>query len=135
MARKRKTDMSEPAPAAPAAAPPGENGAQCPRRPVATFKCSSGKDTWVEVAVWENEVHYQNGEVGTQHVACFSRSYKNGDGWKTNHSYRVNDLMILQHLLQRAFAWMADHRVIFDRPVATPQAPKENGAPKEEIPF
>ena len=88
MARKKKDETVEAVPSA--APPPGENGTQGPRRPVAAFKCASGKDTYVEVAVWENEVHYQNGETGTQHVASFSRSYKNGEGWKTNHSYRVS---------------------------------------------
>lgn len=112
-------------------APAGENGAQGPRRPVATFKCASSRDTYVEAAVWENEVNYQDGSKGTQYVVSFSRSYKNGEGWKTNHSYRAHDLVILEHLLRRAHAWVTDQRVIHDVPVAAPV----NGTAHEPIPF
>ena len=42
--------------AAEALPPESEHGPQEKRRPVFTLKCASGKDTWIEVAVWQNEM-------------------------------------------------------------------------------
>jgi hypothetical protein len=119
---RKKTDVeppTDPSPPPVETPSPGEaptNGHQEKRQPVAKFKCASGKDTYIEVAVWENAVTYQDGTAGTQLSTSFSRSYKNGEGWKTNYSFRQHDLPILLYLLQKAHGWMLEQRVVSDVP-------------------
>ena len=126
MARKKKTDLVAPDPPAAtgvdgtsvtdAPRPEPQRDQQEKRRPSFALKCASGKDTWIEVAVWENEVAYQDGGRGTQLVTSFSRSYRNGEGWKTNFSFRQHDLPVLGFLLDRAHAWILERRAVHDVP-------------------
>src|SRR4051812_5611752 len=111
MAKKRNAEAPAETPVNGHVEPTPDQGQQEKRRPVQTFKCASGKDTWIEVAVWTNEVTYQDGGKGTQLSTTFSRSYKHNEEWRTNYSYRQHDLPVLLYLMQQAYAWILDQRV------------------------
>jgi hypothetical protein len=102
--------------------PPGEivqetNG-HPPRKVVKKFSCQSGKDTSIVVEVVENKFQTQSGEDVTNLCAVCSRPYVKVDGQLgTSYSYRHNDVPLLIHLLQKAHAFMLDHRLIEDDPV------------------
>ena len=53
-------------------------------KPVAELRIGAVKAT-----VWENEV----GGI-TRHNVTFSRIYRDGDQWKTSHSFGLNNLLV-----------------------------------------
>ena len=80
------------------------------RKPNQTFKIHSDRTTVLEVAIWENEVRYDD-KVSVQHSIQLSRSYKNGDGkWVSNTAYRTHDLPLVRFLMDKAHSWCTDRR-------------------------
>ena len=84
------------------------NGAR--RKPDQSYKIYSDKTTQLEVAIWENEVRYDD-KVSVQHSIVLSRAYKNGEGkWVPSTAYRTYDLPLVRFLMDKAHAWCADRR-------------------------
>jgi hypothetical protein len=44
----------------------------------------------ITASIWENKT-----EKGTFHNVTFERRYKDGDQWKSSHSYNADDLLAL----------------------------------------
>jgi hypothetical protein len=85
-----------------------QNGSK--RKPDQTFKVWSDKTTILEVAIWENEVRYDD-KVSVQHSIVLSRSFKNAEGkWGPSTAYRTHDLPLVSCLLDRAHAWCVSRR-------------------------
>lgn len=60
----------------------------------------------VSVSVWKNEgISQQNGKPYTFYTVSTQRSYLDKDGatWKNTQSFKVNDLLKLARLLEKAF--------------------------------
>ena len=66
----------------------------------------------VKATIWENHV----GDVLRYNVTL-SRSYKDGDEWKSTESFGRDDLLTLAKAIDRAHSWICDQRA----------APKSNG--------
>ena len=82
-------------------------------KPVAELRIGAVKAT-----VWENEV----GGI-SRHNVTFSRIYRDGDQWKTTHSFGFNNLLILAKLADQA------HTLIAERNAASAQ---EASAPDDD---
>ena len=52
----------------------------------------------IEASIWENE--HDDGKKS--HAVTFSRSYKDGDDWKTSTSFRVEHLLLLAKAADQA---------------------------------
>ena len=74
------------------------------RKPDQSYKLYSDKTTQLEVAIWENEVRYDD-KVSVQHSIVLSRSYRNGEGkWVPSTAYRTHDLPLARFLMEKAHA-------------------------------
>ena len=58
----------------------------------------------IKAAVWENQV----GEL-TRYNVTFSRSYKDGEVWKTSESFGRDDLLVLAKVADCAHSWIFEH--------------------------
>ena len=67
-------------------------------KPVADLRIGAVKAT-----VWGNEV----GGI-TRHNVTFSRIYRDGDQWKTTHSFGFNNLLTLAKLADQAHTLIAE---------------------------
>ena len=56
----------------------------------------------VQAAVWSNE-----GPIGLWHNVTFTRSFKQGDEWKSSSSFNRDDLLVLARIATAAFDWVA----------------------------
>ncbi len=120
MARKKDAaPIAQPEPAqvnASAAAAGETNGSaakpnDAPRKPDQAFAIWSDRTTRLQVAIWENEVRYDD-KVSLQHSVVLTRSFKNAEGnWTDSGSYRTHDLPLVRVLLELAHAWCAKRRV------------------------
>ena len=81
-------------------------------KPVAELRIGAVKAT-----VWENEV----GGI-TRHNVTFSRIYRDGDQWKTSHSFGLNNLLVLAKLADQV------HTLISERNAEAAPAPGDNEA-------
>ena len=70
-------------------------------KPVAELRIGAVKAT-----VWENEV----GGI-TRHNVTFSRIYRDGDQWKTSHSFGLNNLLVLAKLADQVHTLIAERTV------------------------
>ena len=59
----------------------------------------------IRAAIWENET--QNGSL---HNATLSRSYKDGDNWKSSTSFGRDDLLLVAKVADMAHTWIFQHR-------------------------
>ena len=71
------------------------------RRPVHEIRLGS-----VKGAVWRND-----GPNGPWHTVTFERLYKDGEEWKSTHSFRAEDLLVLAKLADQAHSWMIEQEV------------------------
>jgi hypothetical protein len=55
----------------------------------------------IKVAVWKNDT--QNGVL---YKATFSRSYRDGNEWKTTESFGRDDLLVLAKVADQAHSWI-----------------------------
>mgnify|MGYP001618752138 CR=1 FL=1 len=55
----------------------------------------------VQAAVWAND-----GTNGPWHNVTFSRSFKQGDEWKSSSSFNRDDLLVLSKVADAAFDWI-----------------------------
>ena len=60
----------------------------------------------VEVAVFERTVDNGNNSFATFSTGV-RRTYKDGDEYKSIHSFRPEDLLALAHALTEAFSWIS----------------------------
>ena len=81
-------------------------------KPVAELRIGAVKAT-----VWENEV----GGI-TRHNVTFSRIYRDGDQWKTSHSFGLNNLLVLAKLADQV------HTLISERNAEAAPARGDNEA-------
>ena len=96
------------APPSEPAAQPSQNGGK--RKPNQTFKVFSDKTTVLEVAVWENDISYDD-RRSVQHSIVLSRSFKNAEGkWVPSTTFRTHDLPLVRVLLDLAHAWCVQRR-------------------------
>src|SRR3954469_21552018 len=85
-------------------------------QPKAEAKPPAAKPVWsrrywtgggaVEVAVFERTVDNGNSSFSTYSTGV-RRTYKDGDEYKSIHSFRPEDLLALAHGLTEAFAWIS----------------------------
>ena len=55
----------------------------------------------IQVAIWEN-----HSDKGPFYNATVSRSYKEGDSWKSSDSFGRDDLLVLAQLLGAAYTFI-----------------------------
>ena len=82
------------------------------KKPVAELRIGAVKAT-----VWENEI----GGI-TQHTVTFSRIYREGEQWKTTHSFGFKNLLTLAKLADQA------HTLIAERNAEAAQGAGDNEA-------
>ena len=70
-------------------------------KPVAELRIGA-----VKASVWENEV----GAI-TRHNVTFSRIYRDGEDWKTAHSFGFGNLLTLAKLSDQAHTLIAKRKV------------------------
>ena len=56
----------------------------------------------LKATIWKNDT-----EKGPRYTTTFTRSYKDGEEWKTTDNYGREDLLLLAHMAKEAFAWIA----------------------------
>ena len=56
----------------------------------------------LKATIWKNDT-----EKGPRYNTTFTRSYKDGEEWKTTDNYGREDLLLLAHMAKEAFAWIA----------------------------
>ena len=59
------------------------------------------RDGEVQVAIWENHA-----EKGPFYTVTVSRSYKEGESWKSSDSFGRDDLLVLAQLLGAAYTFI-----------------------------
>jgi hypothetical protein len=59
----------------------------------------------IRAAIWENET--QNGSL---HNVTLSRSYKDGDTWKSTPSFGRDDLLLVAKVADLAHTWIFQQR-------------------------
>ena len=67
-------------------------------------KATTRKDPqrWrIQVAIWEN-----HGQKGPFYNVTVSRSYKEGESWKSSESFGRDDLLVLAQLLGAAYTFI-----------------------------
>lgn len=121
MSRKKNGSSDQPT-ESPSETISDTNGNSEKRRPVQSFKCYSDGTTCLEVAVWGKEVEHANGNF-VQYSLTVSRTWRDSqnvwhDSGKDDNgnarliSFRAHDIPVLNHLLNKAHAWMIDQRVM-----------------------
>jgi hypothetical protein len=55
----------------------------------------------IQVAIWEN-----HSDKGPYYNVTISRSYKEGDSWKSSDSFGRDDLLVLAQLLGSAYTFI-----------------------------
>ena len=55
----------------------------------------------IKAAVWKNET-----ETGARYNVTFGRIYKDGDSWRTSDSFSRDDLLVVEKVAGRTFAWI-----------------------------
>ncbi|MBX9681402.1 MAG: hypothetical protein K2X38_21820 [Gemmataceae bacterium] len=58
----------------------------------------------VKAAIWANDT-----EQGTRHNVTIARLYKEGDDWKTSHSFGRDELPLVQKVADLAHSWIFEH--------------------------
>lgn len=61
----------------------------------------------VSASVFENKTQVQNREV-IFHKVAVSRTYRDGDEWKSTTSFGRDDLPVVTLVVQRAYEWILD---------------------------
>ena len=58
----------------------------------------------MKAAIWANAT-----DDGVRHSVTFIRSYKDGEAWKTTHSFGRDDLLVMAKLADQAHSWLVEH--------------------------
>ncbi len=84
------------------------------RRPAASWRYPVDRGTNVQVALWPNTIQLASGEEIEVLSLTISRSYKDKNGeWvnaRTQFSFRVHELPVLQHAIAKAYGYAMDAR-------------------------
>ena len=107
MGRKKQTDVEKP-PEAETNHRGETNGTPEKKKPAQSYKLALGSCI-LDVAVWQNEINV-DGEDRTLYSVSFTRSYKDGNDFRTNGSYRTAEIPALLYLLQLAHNWILGQR-------------------------
>ena len=59
----------------------------------------------ITASIWEN-----TNDKGTFHNVTFERRYKDGDQWKSSHSYNADDLLALAKAADLAHTQIVEYR-------------------------
>jgi hypothetical protein len=59
----------------------------------------------VKAAIWE-----QTSRDNSWHNVTFSRSYKDGEEWKSSESFNRDDLLVVAKLADSAHTWILEQR-------------------------
>ena len=81
-------------------------------RPVHTVRYGA-----VRAAIWRNIVDNGNASKPMYNVT-FSRSYKDGDGWKDSSGFGGDDLLLLAKVADEAHSWICRQPANSDGPSA-----------------
>ena len=55
----------------------------------------------IRAAIWANDT-----ESGTRYNVTFERSYRDGENWKSTHSFGRDDLLVLAKAADLAHTWV-----------------------------
>lgn len=84
------------------------------RRPLASWRFPVDRGTNLQVALWPNTITLASGEEIEVLSMTISRSYKDKNGeWvnaRTQFSFRVHELPVLQHAIEKAYGFAMDQR-------------------------
>ncbi len=58
----------------------------------------------IKATIWANET-----EQGIRHNVTITRIYKEGDEWKTSHSFGRDELPLVQKVADLAHSWIFQH--------------------------
>jgi len=119
MAKKKTAEAEAPANGAPVQeAPPvtepasdtNGNSETNGNKPIMVFSYPVAKDTYVQASVWERTVTLKSGDIFTTHEVSCRKRYKQGEEWKSAHSFRCSELYALAHAIAKAEAYILDLR-------------------------
>ena len=76
-------------------------------KPVKTIgPLGSGNGSFIEVAIWENEITVDGDRQVNVHAVSFSRNYREKDDWKKTKTLRTQDIPVLKYALDQAYDWL-----------------------------
>ena len=78
-------------------------------RPIETLSVPAGKGTFINAAIWENEVEQDNRKYMTYSVSLEKR-YRDGDSWKTAKSFQANEMLQVAYLATEAYKRVLQQR-------------------------
>jgi hypothetical protein len=80
------------------------------KKPVTSFGPYYSSGSYIEVAVWQNEIA-ANGRTLSVFAVSFSRNYRADDKWKKTTSLRVQDIPVLGYALAKAQAFILEQKL------------------------
>jgi hypothetical protein len=80
----------------------------------------------IKGAIWGNPT-----AEGIRYGVTFERRYRDGDEWKSTHSYGRDDLLTLAKVADEAHSWIVAHppRLSSDPDLGEPNGPASDGKP------
>jgi len=79
-------------------------------KPIMLFSYPVARDTYVQASIWERVVTLKDGNSFVTHEVSVRKRYKQGEEWKSAHSFRVSELYALAHAVAKAEAYILDLR-------------------------
>jgi hypothetical protein len=92
--------------AEPPAPPPEPEPELKPNSPLVSWRYPAGRDTQIEVTIWENEVLGKDDETYRIPAVTTKRTFYHEGTWKTGGAFRVHELPVLTYALNRAYDWI-----------------------------
>ena len=83
-------------------------------KPVDTISVPTGKGSYLNAAIWENEVD-QEGRRYTTYSVTLEKRYREGDAWKTAKSFQAHEMLQVAYLATEAYKKTQQRRQDTDR--------------------
>lgn len=86
-------------------------------KPVDTISVPAGNGTFINAAIWENEVE-QADQTYTAYSVTIEKRYRDGTEWKTAKSFNAGELLQVAYAAEEAYKRSLQRRQASDRKVA-----------------
>ena len=86
-------------------------------KPVDTISIPTGSGSFVNAAIWENEVE-QSDQSYTTYSVTIEKRYRDGKEWKTAKSFNANELLQVAYAAEEAYKRTLQRRESASRQVA-----------------
>ena len=71
-------------------------------KPVETISVPTGQGSYINAAIWENQVE-QSEQSYTAYSVTIEKRYRDGDAWKTSKSFKTHELLQVAHVATEAY--------------------------------